>query len=64
MTANRSAMILSTVVIAAAFVVLWGGAVPAATAQTIQVLAADPPSGEQGAINLNVLIKGKGFKNG
>ncbi|MBS1212978.1 MAG: translocation protein TolB [Proteobacteria bacterium] len=64
MPANRSAIILSTVLIAAALAVLWGGAVPAATAQTIQVLAADPPSGAQGTINLNVLIKGRGFKTG
>ena len=64
MTANRSAMIFSTVLIAVTLVVLWGGAVPAATAQTIVVTAADPPSGAQGTINLNVLIKGKGFKTG
>jgi hypothetical protein len=64
MTANRSAMIFSTVLIAVTLALLWGGAVPAATAQTIVVTAADPPSGAQGTINLNVLIKGKGFKIG
>ncbi len=37
---------------------------PSLQAQTVQVLSADPPSTEQGAINLNVLIKGKGFKKG
>ena len=34
------------------------------SAQTISVTSANPPSGEQGTLNLNVLIKGKGFKNG
>ncbi len=38
-------------------------AAPAASAQ-IQVLAADPPAADQGMVNLNVLIKGKGFKKG
>src|ERR1700752_4103700 len=33
-------------------------------AQQIQVPAADPPAAEQGTVNLNVSIKGKGFKNG
>lgn len=37
-----------------------------ATAQggQVQVTAADPPSAEQGTINLNVKVTGKGFKNG
>ena len=30
----------------------------------IQVTAADPPSTEQGTVNLNVKVTGKGFKNG
>ena len=30
----------------------------------VQVTAADPPAAEQGTINLNVRITGKGFKNG
>jgi len=33
-------------------------------AQQIQVTAADPPAAEQGTVNLNVSIKGKGFQNG
>jgi uncharacterized delta-60 repeat protein len=33
-------------------------------AQTVQVLSANPPSAAQGTVNLNVLIKGKGFKTG
>ena len=33
-------------------------------AQQIQVTAADPPAAEQGTVNLNVSIKGKGFKKG
>jgi hypothetical protein len=63
MTAGRRAL----VVVAVLFTVLLGlpgvGAVREASAQ-ISVTAADPPTGEQGALNLNVLIKGKGFKNG
>jgi len=38
--------------------------VPPAQAQQIQVTSADPPSGAQGTVNLNVRIKGKGFKQG
>src|SRR5512144_981599 len=30
----------------------------------VQVTAADPPSAEQGTLNLNVKVTGKGFKNG
>jgi hypothetical protein len=37
---------------------------PSAAAQDIQVTSADPPAAEQGTINLDVVIKGKGFKNG
>lgn len=33
-------------------------------AQQIQVTSADPPSAEQGTVNLNVSVKGKGFKRG
>ena len=33
-------------------------------AQQVQVNSADPPSAAQGTINLNVKVKGKGFKNG
>ena len=50
--------------IAVALGMPWGGAVPTAQAQTITVASADPPAGEQGTLNLSVLIKGKGFKNG
>lgn len=35
-----------------------------AKAQEIQVTSANPPAAEQGTVNLNVTIKGKGFKNG
>jgi len=38
--------------------------VPAAQAQDVQVTSADPPAAEQGTINLDVTVKGKGFKNG
>ena len=43
---------------------LWISAAVAAEAQQIQVTAADPPAAEQGTVNLNVSIKGKGFKKG
>ncbi len=37
------------------------GSSPPLVAQEIEVTSADPPSAEQGTINLNVAIKGKGF---
>jgi hypothetical protein len=37
---------------------------PPAAAQQIQVTAADPPTGEQGTVNLSVKVTGKGFKPG
>ena len=64
MTASHRVLIVAAVIVAAAFGLPWGGAVPTASAQTISVTAADPPTGEQGTLNLNVIIKGKGFKNG
>lgn len=36
----------------------------AATAQEVEVNSADPPSASRGTVNLNVLIRGKGFKRG
>jgi hypothetical protein len=50
--------------VAIAFVLFFGGAVRTASAQTISVTSANPPSGEQGALSLSVTIAGKGFKNG
>ncbi len=55
-------------IIVAAFLLLAlglpvGGIVQPASAQ-ISVTAADPPAGEQGTLNLSVVITGKGFKNG
>jgi len=45
--------------------VLVGAGAPApALAQDIQVNSADPASAPQGTVNLNVTIKGKGFKRG
>ncbi len=64
MTAHRQALIVVAALIAIAFGFLFGGAVPTASAQTISVTEAVPPTGEQGAFNLPVTIKGKGFKNG
>lgn len=37
---------------------------PSSAQGNIQVTAADPTMGEQGAVSLNVRVKGKGFKNG
>lgn len=45
-------------------VVATAGSLMPAAAQTIQVSSANPPAAEQGTVNLNVSIKGKGFKNG
>jgi uncharacterized delta-60 repeat protein len=60
---NRQFIILLTVVVMLLCALVVSG--PAVLqAQTIQVLSADPPSTTQGTMNLNVLIKGKGFKNG
>jgi uncharacterized delta-60 repeat protein len=64
MIANRRVLIVFAALIAVMFGLPWGGAVPAASAQTISVTAADPPTGEQGTLSLSVTIKGKGFKNG
>ena len=55
-------------IIVAAFFLLalglpWGGTVPAAFAQ-IQVTSANPNTGDQGTLGLNVTIGGKGFKKG
>jgi uncharacterized delta-60 repeat protein len=61
---SRRALIVVAAFVLMALGLPWGGNVPAASAQTISVTAADPPTGEQGTLNLNVIIKGKGFKNG
>ena len=46
-------------------IVLIAWTIPPSHAQgQIQVNAADPPAAEQGTINLNVKVTGKGFKNG
>jgi uncharacterized delta-60 repeat protein len=63
MIASRKALIVVAAFGLMAIGLPWGGNVPAAVAQ-ISVTAADPPTGEQGTLNLSVLIKGKGFKNG
>ena len=60
---SRRALIVVAVLLAVMFGLPGVGAVREAAAQ-IAVTAADPPTGEQGALNLNVLIKGRGFKNG
>jgi uncharacterized delta-60 repeat protein len=53
-----------TAIVLVALGLPWGGNVPAAFAQTIQVTSATPATGEQGTDNLTVTIKGKGFKSG
>lgn len=53
-----TAFLLFVLVITLAF------APSSAAAQTIQVTAAEPSAGEQGTLNLNVRVLGKGFKNG
>jgi hypothetical protein len=63
MIATRKVIIVIAAFVLMALGLPWGGTVPATFAQTISVTAADPPMGEQGTLNLNVLIKGKGFKN-
>ena len=64
MIASRKALIIVAAFVLIALGLPWGGAVPAAFAQTISVTAADPPTGEQGTLSLSVTIKGKGFKTG
>jgi uncharacterized delta-60 repeat protein len=64
MTASRKALIVVGLLVGIALGLPWAGAVPTASAQSISVTAANPPSGEQGALNLPVIINGKGFKNG
>ncbi len=63
MTASRRVLIVIGVLLAVSVGLPWGGTVREASAQ-ISVTAADPPTGEQGSLNLSVIIKGKGFKNG
>lgn len=42
----------------------WYAAAAPAAAQEIEVTSADPPAAEQGTVNLDVVIGGKGFKKG
>jgi hypothetical protein len=64
MTASRKALIVVAALFAIAIALSFGGAVPTASAQTISVTSANPPTGEQGTLNLDVVVGGKGFKNG
>jgi len=64
MTASRRALIVVGVVIAVALGLPWGGSVRDASAQSIQVISATPPSAEQGTLSLPVTIKGNGFRKG
>jgi hypothetical protein len=59
----RIAPTLIILVALIALIVSW--LLPSSSAQgQVSVTAADPPSTEQGTINLNVKVTGKGFKNG
>ena len=64
MTGSRRALIVVAVLFAVLFGVPWSGAVPEASAQTIQVESAYPGTAEQGTLSLPVTIKGNGFKKG
>jgi uncharacterized delta-60 repeat protein len=63
MIASRKALIVVAALFALSLGLPWGGTVQTVSAQ-VSVSAADPNTGEQGTLNLSVLIKGKGFKNG
>ena len=63
MTDLRRALIVVAVLLGAMFGLPGVGVVREAAAQ-IAVTAADPPTGEQGTLNLSVKITGKGFKSG
>ena len=63
MIASRKALnMLAFVGVVLAFP--WAGGIGTAWAQTVSVTSANPSSGEQGTLNLNVTITGKGFKYG
>ena len=59
-----SPLIVHVVAVSICLVLFAWATAPAALAQEVQVTSADPPAAAQGTINLNVTIKGKGFKNG
>lgn len=63
MIASRKAFIVVAAFVLIAIGLPWGGNVPAAFAQ-IQVTSANPDTGDQGTLGLNVTIGGKGFKKG
>lgn len=52
------------IVLASAVSVWWSTTPASAQGSQVQVTAAVPASAEQGTINLNVKVNGKGFKNG
>ena len=55
----------STILMSLCFLAITlGGGLSVAMGQQVQVTAANPPSAEQGTINLDVKVTGKGFKNG
>ena len=63
MIASRKVIIVVAAFVLMAIGLPWGGNVPAAFAQ-ILVTSANPDTGDQGTLGLNVTIGGKGFKKG
>ncbi len=64
MIASRKALIVVAALVAVMLGLPWGGAAPAASEQPIAVTSANPPSGDQATLSLDVVIGGKSFKNG
>ena len=50
--------------VAVAIALVFVGILPTQAAAPITVESAEPPEGEQGTANLDVLVKGKGFSQG
>jgi hypothetical protein len=61
MSRRRSKRTFTILAGLAVFFVSWAAGPPPLAAQDIEVTSADPPSAEQGTVNLDVTIKGKGF---
>ena len=61
MIASRKALIVVAAFVLMAIGLPWGGNVPAAFAQN-PVTSANPPTGDQGTLNLNVTHQGQGVQ--
>lgn len=62
--AGSRRLFLVVTVLFLAFVGLPGAGLVQQAAAQIAVSSADPPTGQQGTLNMSVIIKGKGFKSG